>query len=292
MPTPAASQRSADPSAGRLHLRARLIAGVARTQLGLVGPGDTATLNLSRSAIARRLASGAWRRVFPGVYAMDDSPDTPLQLRKAAQLWAGEDAALSHRSALESHGLTASLDAIEVSSTHRRTAPPGVRHHHVRHLPASHVAQVRGVAVTTLERTLVDMAALFKWQPDELQALLDECLHRALVSVEGLRGFLSTGQARRLPGCRVLWRALAWRFRQLPRTLADARAQVSRVFLRSRGEAPAVDADRPPVLALGFEAAPVVLELQGLPLLMERTRAGGCVRPAPLSSRCRRTCST
>jgi len=101
MPTPAASQRSADPSAGRLHLRARLIAGVARTQLGLVGPGDTATLNLSRSAIARRLASGAWRRVFPGVYAMDDSPDTPLQLRKAAQLWAGEDAALSHRSALE-----------------------------------------------------------------------------------------------------------------------------------------------------------------------------------------------
>ena len=34
------------------------------------------------------------------MYAVDESPDTPLQLRKAAQLWAGHDAALSHRSAL------------------------------------------------------------------------------------------------------------------------------------------------------------------------------------------------
>jgi hypothetical protein len=200
---------------------------------------------------------------------VDDSPDTPLQLRKAAQLWAGHDAALSHRSALEAHGLAAQFDAIEVSSTHRRTAPPGMRHHHVRHLPASHLAQVQGVAVTTVERTLVDMAALLKSEPDELQALLDECLHRALVSVEGVRRFLSSGQARRLPGCRVLRRALAWRYRQLPRTLSDAQAQVGRVFRRSRGEVPTVDSDRPPPLALGFEAAPVVLELQGLPLLMD-----------------------
>ena len=289
--TPAISERSIDPSPGRLHLRARLIAGVARAQLGLVGPCDTATLKLSRSAVARRLASGAWRRVFPGVYAMDDSPETPLQLCKAAQLWAGQDAALSHRSALESHGLSVSLDAVEVSSTRRRTAPPGVRHHHVRHLPASHVTQVQGVAVTTVGRTLVDMAALLKWRPEELQALLDECLHRALVSVEGLRDFLSSGQARRLPGCRVLRRALAWRFRQRPRTLADARAQVRRVFLRSRGEAPVVDADRLPVLALGFETAPVVLELQGLPLLMdpllvaharrELRTAGATILPVP-----------
>jgi predicted transcriptional regulator of viral defense system len=166
---------------------------------------------------------------------MDDSPDTPLQLRKAAQLWAGEGAALSHRSALEAHGLSASLDAIEVSSTHRRTAPPGVRHHHVRQLPASHLVQVQGVAVTSMERTLVDMATLLKSQPDEFQALLDECLQRALLSVEGLRRFLFTRQARRLPGCRVLRRALAWRFRQLPRTLSDAHAQVGRVFRRSRG---------------------------------------------------------
>jgi predicted transcriptional regulator of viral defense system len=177
MHTPAASQQSVAPTLGRLHQRARLIAGLARTQLGLVGPRDTLALKLSRSAVARRLASGAWRRVFPGVYAVDESPDTPLQLRKAAQLWAGQQAALSHRSALEVRGLSAPFDAIEVSSTHRRTAPPGVRHHHVRHLPASDVDQVQGVAVTTMERTLVDMAALLKAEPDELQALLDECLH-------------------------------------------------------------------------------------------------------------------
>jgi hypothetical protein len=237
------------------------------------------------------LASGAWRRVFPGVYAVDESLDTPLQLRKAAQLWAGEEAALSHRSALEAHGLATRFDAIEVSSTHRRAAPAGVRHHHVRHLPESHVDQVQGVAVTTVERTLVDMAVLLKAQPDELQALLDECLHRSLASVEGLRRFLSTGQARRLPGCRVLWRALAWRFRQPPRTLSDAQAQVSRVFRRSRGEVPAVDLERPPPLAMGFEGAPVVLELQGLPLLMDplqvaharRTlrEAGATIVPVP-----------
>jgi hypothetical protein len=87
MLTPAAIQFSVEPSPGRLHLRARLIAGVARAQLGLVASQDIVALKLSRSAVARRLASRAWRRVFPGVYAMDDSPDTPLQLRKAAQLW-------------------------------------------------------------------------------------------------------------------------------------------------------------------------------------------------------------
>jgi hypothetical protein len=70
----------------------------------------------------------------------------------------GQEAALWHRSALEAHGLTARFDAIDVSSTHRRAAPSGVRHHHVRHSPASHVEQVQGVAVTTMERTLVDMA--------------------------------------------------------------------------------------------------------------------------------------
>jgi hypothetical protein len=111
------------------------------------------------------------------------------------------------------------------------------------------------------------------------------------VSVEELRGFPSSGQARRLPGCRILQRALARRFRQRPRTLADAQAQVSRVFRRSRGEVPAVDSDRPPPLALGFEDAPVVLELQGLPLLMDpllvaqarRTlrEAGATIVPVP-----------
>jgi hypothetical protein len=291
MHAPAVTQLSADSTPGRVHQRARLIAGVARAQLGLLAPRDIVALNISRSAIARRLASGAWRRVFPGVYAVDDSADTPLQLRKAAQLWAGQDAALSHRSALEAHGLAAQFDAIEVSSSHRRTAPPGVRHHHVRKLPASHVAQVYGVAVTTVERTLVDMAALLKSEADELQALLDECLHRGLVSVEGLCCFLSSGQARRLPGCRVLGRALAWRFRQSPRTLSDAHAQVGRVFRRSRGEAPSVDSDRPPPLALGFEGVPVVLELQGLPLLMDPVRvaharrmlreAGATIVPLP-----------
>jgi hypothetical protein len=142
-----------------------------------------------------------------------------------------------------------------------------------------------------VERTLVDMAALLKSQPDELQALLDECLQRGLVSVEGLRCFLSSGQARRLPGCRLLRRALACRFRQPPRTLADAHAQVARVFHRSRGEVPAIDSDRPPPLALGFDDAAVVLELQGLPLLMDplqvaRARkvmreAGATIVPVP-----------
>ena len=54
-------------------------------------------------------------------------------------------------------------------------------------------------------------------------------------------------------------------------------------LLRSRGETPTVDADRPPVLALGFDAAPVVLELQGLPLLMDPllvAHARGALRAA------------
>lgn len=60
---------------------------------------------LSRWQVEHRLASGAWQRIYPGVYATFSGP-----LPRDAQLWAavlkaGAGAMLSHETAAELHGI-------------------------------------------------------------------------------------------------------------------------------------------------------------------------------------------
>src|SRR5688572_29023964 len=80
--------------------RQQSISALARRQHGLLTREQAKDLGLSASAIARRLSSGAWARVLPRVFADAHAPETQFQRIKAAELWAGEGAAISHRSAL------------------------------------------------------------------------------------------------------------------------------------------------------------------------------------------------
>src|SRR5688500_4537937 len=78
----------------------RKVAELASTQHGLIARRQAVGLGMSEAAISRRLSAGDWVRVLPGVYRFAAAPQTAAQALAAAGLWAGPDAAISHRTAL------------------------------------------------------------------------------------------------------------------------------------------------------------------------------------------------
>ena len=116
---------------------------------------------LSDTAIARRVATGALHRMYRNVYSV--AP--PALLRPEARwlgavLACGEDAVLSHRSAAVFWELLEDRWAfVDVTTPHRgRKGTDGIRLHRTRRLDVDAFEVVRGIPVTSVERTLVDLA--------------------------------------------------------------------------------------------------------------------------------------
>jgi hypothetical protein len=174
---------------------------------------------MSSAAISRRLASGEWVRTHPGTYRFAVAPETDSQRFAAAALWAGEGAAVSHRTALRVWGVACEFDLIDVVTPHRRDPREGIQLHQVRALPSTHVTTHAGICVTTPERTLLDLASLsplglmreYEYEfspPQPLAGALKDFLARGLVTQDGLSSFLSHPSVRGLPGRRMLARSL------------------------------------------------------------------------------------
>lgn len=148
-----------------------MIGKLAARQHGVVSRRQLLDAGITDGAMERRLASGHLVRLHRGVYAVGHA-----QLRRegrwlAAVLAAGPGAALSHRSAAALHGIRESGGASDVTST-RRVAVRGVVVHRTSRLDAGDVTSRHGVPVTTLARTLVDLAGILT--PQQLGKLLRE----------------------------------------------------------------------------------------------------------------------
>jgi hypothetical protein len=78
----------------------------------------------------------------------------------AAVLASGEGAVLSHRDAAAAWGIRQSnRRPVEVTVPGRRRSPPRLQLHFA-HLPADEVTTVRGIPITTVPRTIFDLAAV------------------------------------------------------------------------------------------------------------------------------------
>lgn len=107
-------------------------------QDGVATTAQLVSWGLSRALVARRVEGGDWQRLFPGVMALQSGPASWRQRARAALLYAGADAALSHSSAAFHRGVLAHPGpTIEVSIPHRRrVAPqPGLTVHRRRAMP-------------------------------------------------------------------------------------------------------------------------------------------------------------
>jgi hypothetical protein len=142
-------------------------------------------LGLSRSAVAKRTSAGRLHRVHTSVYAIVPSEALTAHGRYHAAVLActgsRHAAALSHRSAADLHGLRASRRrTIEVivpgRCTHRHA---GIQVHRSVNLAEADIEAVDGIRVTTVARTLLDLAAVVPVR----------VLERALDQAEILRVF-------------------------------------------------------------------------------------------------------
>lgn len=128
---------------------------------GVITRAQANSCGLSDAAIGRRVRSGRWRRVGPGVYFVDDRPFTSSAHIRATVWSYGARAVASGLAAAFWHGLLpASPETIEVTlprnSHGRRRGRAQVRR---RDLASADVVERNGLRVTALPLTALEAAA-------------------------------------------------------------------------------------------------------------------------------------
>lgn len=185
----------------------RAIARLADRQHGVVTHGQLRELGLSRRTIERRVEALRLYGVHRGVYAVGRRSLTPLGHRMAAVLACGPTAVLSHKSAGSHWGL------LETAQTKIDVMVPGtsraqrkhIRVHRGRRLHPEDVQKLDGIPVTSVARTLLDLAAaLNRFQ---LLRAVEQAERCRRLDYAGLQRLLDRGNGH--PGTRRLGAILA-----------------------------------------------------------------------------------
>jgi very-short-patch-repair endonuclease len=165
-------------------------------QHGVFSRAQAMASGLTNDTIARRLASGTWDKLYPGVYRVAGVPVTWRQSLLAACLAWGVGAVISHRAAAalwELIGFAPGVIELIVPRKRERA------HDHIVHRPRSlqkiDVTIRDGIPVTSLARTLIDLATCTP--RDALEEALDDAL-RCGLSLARLRWRMSELGARRV----------------------------------------------------------------------------------------------
>jgi very-short-patch-repair endonuclease len=170
------------------------IAALAAGQPGVVARAELVELGLGRRAIAHRVANGRLHVVHRGVYAVGHARLSRAGRWMAAVLAAGPGAALSHRSAAALWGIRdTSRSSIEVIAP-RQCRRPGIDAHRIS-LEADEVTTESGIRVTTVTRTLLDLAE--QLTPHQLERAIHEAEYHRLTSPVSLDALLTRHLKRR-----------------------------------------------------------------------------------------------
>ena len=182
------------------------LAELAARQHGVATLSQMLSLGLSRSGVDRRVHAGRLHRIHLGVYALGHPAVSLDGRRLAAVLACGPGAALSHRSAAVVWGLQRGDEArFHVTTHHRgRKAPAGTRLHRIR-APLDAVVRRDRIPVTTVARTLLDLADVVSAQA--LARAVHEAEVLRLLDVRAVEAEIATANGRR--GVKRLAAALA-----------------------------------------------------------------------------------
>jgi hypothetical protein len=141
----------------------RSLAELVARQHGVFALWQAHGIGLTENAVQKRYRAGRLHRIYRGVYAL-----TPRSLLSregrwlAAVLACGPGAALSHRSAVHLHELRATgrhgVDVVVPGGRERRYH--GIDAHRSKHLAASDLTIVGSIPVTTIARSMLDLAAV------------------------------------------------------------------------------------------------------------------------------------
>jgi predicted transcriptional regulator of viral defense system len=135
------------------------MARIAERAHGVVTREELQAVGLTLGEIRQRLRTGALIREYRGVYPVGHRAPSVEARYMAAVRACGERAVLSGRAAAFVYGLVrAKPPPPEVTSPTQRRVD-GTKTHHCRDLDARDTTTWRGIPITTVPRTLVDLAA-------------------------------------------------------------------------------------------------------------------------------------
>lgn len=184
--------------AGMRHRDASLFAEVAAAAgltHGVVAHRQLIAFGVTPSMVQRWVVSGRLHRLHLGVYAVGHTALTAHARWLAGVLACGPEAVLSHQPAAALLDLRRSASAAIHVTTPRRAKPRGIRVHRVRQLHAEDATERDRIPVTSVARTLLDLAAILP--PPELIRAIEQSERLGVFDLRALERLLSRSQGRR-----------------------------------------------------------------------------------------------
>jgi very-short-patch-repair endonuclease len=184
-----------EPDSLRLERR---LGALADRQHGIVSLAGLLGLGFGVHGVYARVRDGRLRRLHRGVYAVGHVRITPEGRALAAVLACGPGAVLSHASAAQRWAIRPSAAAhwdVTVPTQAGRVNRTGVRVHRSRRLDPRDTTRLDGIAITTVARTLLDLADVLERQA--LKRAADEAAYRRLLDVTALAAVVRRNPGRR-----------------------------------------------------------------------------------------------
>ncbi len=206
-----------DSASGNRRLDTARVGALAHRQHGVVAIWQLEALGVSPWAVQRRVKAGHLLRLHRGVYAVGHQRITVRGRWMAAVLACGPQAVLSHHAAAALWELCAAPSGpteVTAPGVHRTD---GIRCHATRRLDPRDRTAIDGIPVTSLNRTLLDLAELLS--PQRLRSMLEAAQRRDLVNPEALTALLARSPGRR--GATPLNAALAQLHDEAPWTQSE-----------------------------------------------------------------------
>lgn len=202
-----------------------LVARIATRQHRVVTRRQLLDAGLGGGKIRHRLETGRLFQLHPGVYAVGTADPGHLGHLLSAVFASGERAVLSHRSAAVLwRVLEAKPGPIDVTVPGKKTKlRNGVRRHSTRSLPPADTTTRRRIPCTTVERVLIDLAAI---RSPELERAVEQGFVNRLIGRTRMQEALDRANGR--AGTGQLKRLLGGLLPQLPFT----RSELERLFLK------------------------------------------------------------
>ncbi|MFP5332434.1 MAG: type IV toxin-antitoxin system AbiEi family antitoxin domain-containing protein, partial [Acidimicrobiia bacterium] len=179
---------------------------VALRNGGVVTRQELLDLGFTEGMIEWRLRRKQWEVVTRGTYRLAEPSDRRDLARSVLATWPG--AVLSHESAAAIHGFRYVKETLLTVSHHSRTTHtfPGVVVRRTHDLDSWHVTEVDGVRVTTIARTVVDLAAD---RPASLIGrIVDDLVSADRLELVELEAVVNSVARRGKPGMRTMHKVL------------------------------------------------------------------------------------
>jgi predicted transcriptional regulator of viral defense system len=161
----------------------------AESQAGYFAAHQAREMGFTWERLSSNVNTGRFIRISRGIYRLAQFPGSEFEDLFVAWLRTGPDSVISHDSALALYDLSDVMPA-EIHVIVPRTASrrrPGI-HQHTHRLNADDVTTRKGLPVTTVPRTLADVAASGLAE-EQVRLAIREATERGLTSLETLRQY-------------------------------------------------------------------------------------------------------